>query len=104
MLAHYAELANANQALEKCSKLWLIQQKERRKIKISSNVSLLSKCVLFTHMRATEQNRWRFCWFLSFSHLEDDLAAGFDLKKEIQVNTIWMINSIISNDYLNWQA
>lgn len=89
MLAHCAELANANQALEKCSKLWLIQQKERKKMKISSNVCLLSKlCVLFTHMRATEQNGWRFCSFLSFSHLKDDLAAGLDLKKEIQVNTI----------------
>lgn len=30
-LAHCAELANANQALEKCSKLWLIQQKGRKK-------------------------------------------------------------------------
>lgn len=31
MLAHCAALANANQALEKCSKLWLMQQKERKK-------------------------------------------------------------------------
>lgn len=66
MLAHCAEFANANQALEKCSKLWLIQQKEGKK-KISSNVCLLSKlCVLFTNMRATEQNRWIFWLFLSF--------------------------------------
>lgn len=63
--------------------------KREKKIKILSNVCLLSTlCVLFTHMRAPEQNRWRFCFFPSFLHLEDDLAAGFDLKKEIQVNTI----------------
>lgn len=56
---------------------------------ISRNVCLLSKLyVLFTHMRATEKNRWRFCSLLSFLHLEDDLAAEFDLTKEIQVNTI----------------
>lgn len=50
MLAHCAELANANQALEKCSKLWLIQQKERKNEDIKQCLSSLQAvCFVYSY-------------------------------------------------------
>jgi len=45
ILGHCAELANASRALEKCSKLWLIQQKERKRRRQRAKSAFYPSCV-----------------------------------------------------------
>lgn len=73
---------------KKCSKLWLIQQKERKDENSKQRLSSLQAAIQarFAYCNRTmEQNKWGlfFCLLASsFLHVKNNLAAGFDVKRE----------------------
>lgn len=65
MLAHCAEFANANQALEKCRKLWLIQQKGRKNEDIKQCLSSF-QAVCFVYSYEGHWAKWVAILLVSF--------------------------------------
>lgn len=79
-------LQTLSQAFEKCSKLWLNPAKREKKMKIASKV--FSSGYVFCLLISKPQSKMGgdfVCFFLSFLHVKNNVAAGFDLKKGRQV-------------------